>query len=182
MIFFTADCHLGHTNIIKYCNRPFDTVEQMDETIIANWELVITSSDTVYFLGDFCFGGPQVSILADLPFEHMVFVEGNHDPMSKLKALKDPRVEFCKETTIELEGREFFLTHNPMDASDELPNICGHVHENWTFLRAGEYCTEKNSKMMVVKRRLKQPVLNVGVDRHNFRPISAEDVLQYFNQ
>jgi calcineurin-like phosphoesterase family protein len=83
---------------------------------------------------------------------------------------------------MELDGQSFFLTHNPMDASNELPTICGHVHENWTFLRAGEYCTEKNSKAMVVKRRLKQPVLNVGVDRHNFSPVKAEDVLRYFNQ
>lgn len=181
MIFFTADWHLGHANIIRYCNRPFDTVEQMSEVLIANWELAITSGDAVYFLGDFCLRGEFALLLADLPFDHLYFVHGNHDPVAKMKALQDPRVEFFTDLTIELDGHTFFLTHNPMKASDAFPTICGHVHENWTFLRAGDYCMEKNSKMMVIKRRLRQPVLNVGVDVHNFRPISDEDVLRYFN-
>lgn len=51
--FFTADQHLNHRNIIKYCNRPFDSVEEMDRTIIENHNKVVGVNDIVIHLGDF---------------------------------------------------------------------------------------------------------------------------------
>ena len=53
MIFFTSDLHLGHANIIRLCDRPFSNVEEMDETIINNWNEHVHKDDTVYVLGDF---------------------------------------------------------------------------------------------------------------------------------
>ena len=57
--FFTSDTHFGHANIIKYCNRPFSSLEEMNSTIIRNWNEMVKPEDTVFFLGDFCFkNGP----------------------------------------------------------------------------------------------------------------------------
>ena len=53
MIFFTADQHFGHENIIRYCHRPFSTVEQMDHVMIDRWNELVRPGDTVYHLGDF---------------------------------------------------------------------------------------------------------------------------------
>ena len=53
MIYFTADLHLGHKSIIQYCNRPFSSLEEMDNTLIDNWNKVVNNSDGVYLLGDF---------------------------------------------------------------------------------------------------------------------------------
>lgn len=58
MIFYTADLHLSHKNIIRLCNRPFSSVEEMDAALIANWNAVVGAEDTVYILGDFSFRSP----------------------------------------------------------------------------------------------------------------------------
>ncbi|OLS16389.1 MAG: metallophosphoesterase [Promethearchaeota archaeon CR_4] len=179
VIYFIGDSHFGHTNIIKYCNRPFSSAEEMNERIIANWKFTIKPEDIVYFLGDFCLNGIYAPILRDLPFEHMFFIEGNHDPLPKLKALADPRVEFHKNLEVSLDGHTFFLTHNPMDASPTLPTICGHVHEQWTFLKKGQYFAEYH-KTMTIKKKAPQPILNVSVDVHNFTPVPVIRVIAYF--
>jgi len=53
---FTSDFHLGHRNIIRYCGRPFASVEQMDAAILANLNKLVGADDVLYFLGDFCLG------------------------------------------------------------------------------------------------------------------------------
>lgn len=55
-IFFSSDLHFGHKNIIKYCTRPFESVEEMNKKLIENWNSVVTNDDTVFFLGDAGFG------------------------------------------------------------------------------------------------------------------------------
>lgn len=55
--YFTSDTHFYHGNIIRFCNRPFEDVEMMNETIISNWNNTVGLDDTVFHLGDFCLGG-----------------------------------------------------------------------------------------------------------------------------
>lgn len=57
-IFITADTHLGHENIIEFCDRPFGSVEEMDQVLINNWNDVVGADDIVYHLGDFTLSGP----------------------------------------------------------------------------------------------------------------------------
>ena len=52
---FTSDNHFSHRNIIKYCNRPFTDSDEMNNTMIANWNAVVSPDDIVYHLGDFAF-------------------------------------------------------------------------------------------------------------------------------
>ncbi len=78
---FTADTHFGHANIIKYCNRPFGSSVEMNETMISNWNKVVQPGDIVYHLGDFCFGrkGYEFDIYFNRLNGLIVFIKGNHD-------------------------------------------------------------------------------------------------------
>ena len=62
MNYFTSDLHLGHRNIIRLCNRPFATIEEMDETLIRNWNAKVTNGDTVYILGDLLFRNEKPAV------------------------------------------------------------------------------------------------------------------------
>ena len=54
--FFVSDTHFNHTNIIKYCNRPFNNADEMDAALIKNWNTKVPKDGIVYHLGDFAWG------------------------------------------------------------------------------------------------------------------------------
>ena len=78
---FTSDFHLGHRNIIRYCNRPFQSTGEMDAAILDNLNSRVQQNDILYFLGDFCMGGPsQAARYRDrVVCRHIHVIEGNHD-------------------------------------------------------------------------------------------------------
>jgi calcineurin-like phosphoesterase family protein len=57
MIFLTSDSHLSHANILTYCDRKFDTIEEHDDSLIKSWNMIVSKDDLVYHLGDFTLGG-----------------------------------------------------------------------------------------------------------------------------
>jgi len=134
MIRFIADTHFGHTNIIKFDGRPFLTVEEMDEAMVANWNSVVQEGDTTYILGDFCWKTEKYwpDLLRQLNGSK-VLVRGNHD----LKSMNiETRSQFdgvvdLKE--IKLSGKRIIMNHYPLmfyrGAYDpDVIMLCGHVH------------------------------------------------------
>lgn len=83
-IFVTSDLHLGHGNIIKYCNRPFKYTNEMDDKLIKNWNSVVTQQDIVYVLGDFCFSPTPEKYFNNLN-GCKYLVKGNHDSKETYK-------------------------------------------------------------------------------------------------
>jgi calcineurin-like phosphoesterase family protein len=80
-IWFTADFHLGHKNIIRYRNRPFDTVEEMNRTIVERLSILVKTNDLLYFFGDFCIGpkAKAVELRREIRCKKIFAVPGNHD-------------------------------------------------------------------------------------------------------
>jgi calcineurin-like phosphoesterase family protein len=80
--YFTSDLHFGHQNIIKYCNRPWETVAKMDEQLITNWNMKVDHDDTVWCIGDmfFCEAGRAKEIMGRLNGKKNLIL-GNHDKM-----------------------------------------------------------------------------------------------------
>ena len=88
-IWFTSDCHFSHANIIKFDNRPFANVEEMDEKLIENWNDKISPNDVVFYLGDLSFDrdfGRTQAIAKQLNGK-IHFILGNHDDDRVIKKL-----------------------------------------------------------------------------------------------
>ena len=80
MIFYIADWHYNHANILSYDNRPFKTVEEMDAALVERWNATVTSADTVYVLGDMFWGGETKAVpVLDSLNGKKILIKGNHD-------------------------------------------------------------------------------------------------------
>lgn len=78
---FIADTHFGHANIIRFCNRPFGSIDEMDEAMIERWNSVVGPNDVVWHLGDFAFYKSYeklLSIFSRLSGNKFLIL-GNHD-------------------------------------------------------------------------------------------------------
>ena len=79
-ILVISDPHFNHENVIRYSNRPYASVREMDEAIIANWNRVVDDEDLVLCLGDFCFGTKDnIPYYAQRLKGRKILIKGNHD-------------------------------------------------------------------------------------------------------
>lgn len=169
--FFTSDTHFGHANIIRFCNRPFKNVEEMDEALIENWNLVVSEDDTVFHLGDFAFGGSNVwkSIIPRLN-GHINLIIGNHDRKNLRQGYMSSFGMVVPQLQIEIEGNPIYLNHYPFlcygGSYRGVWQLFGHVHSG------------PNAEGLDISRlkTLFPTQYDVGVDNNDYAPISYEEV------
>ena len=159
--FFIADTHFGGENIRRYENRPFQNAEEMDEKLIANWNTVVGTEDTVYVLGDFSDYNDvekEAEILKKLNGTK-ILVMGNHDRHRTAQDWREIGFFECYAMPVIYEGF-FMLSHEPLYISTNMPyaNLYGHVHANPSYKDAS-----------------KQSVC-VSVERIDYIPIEFEKV------
>lgn len=133
-VWFIADTHFGHKNIIQYCNRPFETVEEMNEELIKRWNSKVKKEDKIYMLGDFALGGiARVEELLSKLNGYKILILGNHDNFSVQKYLNAGFNEVSRLPV--LFNDYFLLSHAPLDLSPHcrFANIYGHVHDDTRY-------------------------------------------------
>ena len=164
-IFFTSDQHFGHTNILKYCDRPFLSIEEMNETIIKNWNSIVNKEDTTYVVGDITmkYGKTRMKEIFDQLNGTKILITGNHDNKGNIPS--ECFLHVLKRLHITGEGYDFILIHDPAEASANHMNdqkyLCGHLHSS-------------------PDRKMYYNWYDVGVDANNFTPISLENILKQF--
>ena len=169
MIFFTADQHFGHGNIIRHCNRPFASADEMDDALIKNWNNVVNPRDEVYMLGDLTMrpAAEAHGYLSRLN-GRKYFIRGNHDRFLKGFEPYEGDFEWVKDYhVLRTEGRRLVLFHFPILEWDQFYrgalHLYSHVHNG-----------EKSAERLAV---LTGPAFNVGVDVNDFKPVSIEAIL-----
>ena len=166
MIFFVSDTHFYHTNVIKYSNRPFKDVNEMNEQLITNWNSRINTKDIVYHLGDFSFR--NANAYRDRLNGHIGFIMGNHDASAsgtyhsaKINKEKPPFIFFEDVTEVNVNGQKIFLSHYAHRVWNKshhgVWHLYGHSH--------GTLPDDPNSMSF-----------DCGVDCHNYAPLSFEEV------
>lgn len=135
-LFFTADQHFGHKNIIEYCARPFITVEEMNSTLVSAWNKVVTNEDTVYCLGDLFFKANRglITYVMSKLNGNIVLIKGNHDG-ELLKWINRTNFDIQKHDYLEikLDGKLAVLSHYPFLTWNQKEKgsiqLHGHCHE-----------------------------------------------------
>lgn len=130
-VFYTADTHFCHKNIMIYENRPYQDIDEMNDAIIDNWNRAVNTDDIVYHLGDFVFGGTTKweAILSQLNGKiHLVL--GNHDDQKTVKKLSHyfDSVEYMIVRNID--KQHLFLCHYPLEIglTPNTYSVHGHIH------------------------------------------------------
>ena len=157
MIWFTADEHYGHSNIIKYCNRPFENIQQMDEEIIKRHNEVVKKEDTVIHGGDFTLANKEIAgrYIARLNGKH-IFIKGSHD-----KWLNN--APFIYEKKID----ENYIV------------VCHYAMRTWPRSHYGSWQLYGHSHGQLKPIGLQY---DIGVDNNNFYPVSLAQIREIINK
>lgn len=159
-IFFTSDLHLGHKKIITLANRPFETVEEMDVTLINNWNSVVSPEDTVYDLGDTYFANPKR--YTGRLVGNIIRLKGSHD--HDLKEGTSPRMLVIKpQGLLDKYGEQISIT------------LCHYAMRSWEKSHYASWHLYGHHHGLLPPYGLS---FDVGVDCWSYYPISLEQVAE----
>jgi len=165
-IFFTSDHHFGHKGVIKHSNRPFQSVEEMNEIMIQRWNKKVKRNDIVYHLGDIGLTSSNKLIpIIDRLNGLIHLIKGNHDNFNQDCA---SRLEWIKDYY------ELKLP-DPDSTNNQLLVLMHYPLMTWKGKYSGSYHLFGHSHGKL-KGFNKKNSLDVGVDCHDFYPISYEEV------
>ena len=175
MNYFISDLHLGHKNAVALNFRPFESWEEMDETLINNWNNRVKSDDVVYILGDLVWQSCDPEKYLQQLSGRKILITGNHDEKwlnrgdySNYFELVTPYLE------TKIDGLTVTLCHYPMvewKASRKIGSkklgyhIHGHIHNGWKDFYRGLF--------------LAPHALNAGADILNFTPATFEELVKF---
>lgn len=175
MIYFSSDLHFNHNKPFIYADRGFSSVDEMNITIIYNFNSVLTPQDDLYLLGDTLMGNTSETILLFQQLKGKIhLIWGNHDTSNRQRILaQQPNVVevLGYAGILTYEKQNFYLCHFPTSTFNfdedkplnrRLLCLAGHTHSIEKFDPCGSY--------------------NIAVDAHNCRPVSIETVLDDFKE
>lgn len=168
-VFYISDSHFWHKNVINFDKRPFDSIEEMNETIISNWNSVVGKDDTVFFLGDFAFAGIQkIQEIANRLNGIIHLIKGNHDDYKILAKIgRFESIEGYKE--IRIDGVLVCMSHYPMI-------VWNGCHRNSIHIHGHSHGSLINTEFG--QDYYKRKVIDVGCNNIDYTPISHAEIIK----
>lgn len=197
--FFTADTHFCHARIIDLCARPFVGVDEMNETIVSNFNDRATADDTIYILGDACMGNLDESLeYIALINARTVLVPGNHDRPSrayqrkgdiaaKIKTARERYLEYFDEVLLEpATGASVWVAPRPVQPDNTVLMMShypyegdSHGEDRYAHLRSAQRGLPIIHGHVHTEWLHNKNQFNVGVDVNDFQLVSENEVLDW---
>lgn len=177
-IWFASDYHFCHANVIKYDGRPFKNVEEMNQTLIDNWNEVVGDNDVVFYLGDLSFDKNRIATqhIVDQLKGKIHFILGNHDHEKDIRKLKrfETISDYISLSVNDLDNprkkQGIVMMHYPIFSWDKAHHgewhLHGHSHQNLIEQNPDYY---------------KRKVLDLGCNGWDYRPISYNEIKTIMN-
>lgn len=186
MIYFTSDLHFGHANVIQYCNRPYTSVDEMNEMLVKEWNDIVKPNDIVYCLGDFSLSIEAVKRYTPRLMGVKLLIPGNHDwCFPSHKKAKGDKME-TQLAIYKAAGWNVLPIHDALDIVDigtvnmsHLPYKGDSTDDRYTHRRLEDdgkilLCGHVHEKWQTKFTPLRTLMVNVGVDVWNQKPISMD--------
>ena len=180
--FFTSDLHFGHENVLRFDDRKFKDVDEMDAELIRRWNAKVGKGDIVYVLGDMIWktrNGVAEDLIKSLNGQ-IILIKGNHDRFLHNAAAKNALagVKDYEDISVTLEDgtvRRCILSHYFM------PFYIGHRH-NAIHLHGHSHNTEEHLHELEIAELLRQKgytprIVNVGCMHWNYEPVTLDEIL-----
>lgn len=172
-VWFTSDTHFGHSGIIKFCDRPFKSVDEMNQILIDNWNSIIPPDGIVFHLGDFSWNNNIKNIICNLN-GNIVLIKGNHDNQNLKQGAYKFFLEVHNQLQIQVGNSIIYLNHYPFltyggvyKEKNPIIQCFGHIHMS-------KY---KNTGTDTPRYEFLLPSqYDVGVDLNDFKPISYKEL------
>ena len=183
-VFFTSDLHFGHENVLQFDNRPFASVEEMDEELIRRWNAKVGKGDLVYVLGDLIWktrNEDAADIIKRLNGQ-VFLVKGNHDKFLHNAKAKNALAGLEKYHSINVtlkDGsvRRCILSHFFIPLYDghryNAIHLHGHSHnteEHFQELEMIDYLRSKGHSPQI---------FNVGCMHWNYEPVTLDEIIEF---
>jgi len=168
-IYFTADTHFYHQNVIKYCNRPWKYADEMNEGLIKNWNDTVGDNDHVYHLGDFSFANAdKTEAIACRLKGKKYLIRGNHDHRKVVDRIA-PYFEWIKDVY------QLTVQDKEHPHGKQLIWLAHYAHRVWPQQSYGSWCFYGHSHGALAND-LERGTVDVGVDCWDYRPVSYEQL------
>lgn len=192
---FTSDNHFGHRNIIKYCNRPYADVDEMNQKLANSWRELVGVDDEVWIIGDVCMGDKTktLPLVGSLPgIKHLI--TGNHDDPFEGRGswVSDKDIE--ADRWIYLQYFDTVENSATLTINGEIVNLC---HFPYTGIarpdrsdgdgdRFASSRLQDDGRVLLCGHvhdawKTKDKMINVGIDVWDYKPVSEEEIIRTMN-
>ena len=184
---FTSDPHYCHSNVMRYNNRPWSDVKDMNKALTDNWNEVVGDNDVVFILGDFYWAKDPWAVkkkLDELKGAQIFILLGNHDTSEQFSKVRDKRIQIISDTAMVFVSgidedkpsreHELMVSHFPLATWPHFYrgtiNLHGHIHSG---PRNGSDIDRPGFDLILKPHK----TYDVGVDNNNYTPVEIRTIL-----